>query len=516
MSHRLSTATRTVLFTDLADYTGRVSRSDREGLRKILADHEQVVRPVVEARGGRIVKNLGDSFLCVFDSATDALHAAREIFIELGSKGDEIRIALTTGDVEEIDGDVFGSAVNVAARILDLTPAGQCWFGLGARLCMHETELPWEPVGRFALRGIPEEQECHRVVPDNRCWLPQRVLDAIDERRLVRITEGDKPPQLPGDPVILLEGFAPDSKALRSIMAKLPVLDPQAFYLTAYDISMGDRQRWLSAGHGIIIGKPETLNRAILTVRDTVSTHSSETLSLDPSETMFVSSTAGANAELLICGLALPAVPFSDIVASYSYALLPDGRWVTSSRSAILRVDVSSECVSLTGLGPAISLDGAMLELGTPHELQTRCVISTPNGDYEFVPTSRYAAVILHDSDMHLGMRNGQTVELGRNPASPGIAFPNRPGQENINWCTGQRAEEARANGFTLDRVLAGRQQAAVELLGESLRLTPLHKQCPTYILRDGRLGQAKKSVPINFGDMIVAGTTVVAARRSE
>jgi len=67
-----------------------------------------------------------------------------------------------------------------------------------------------------------------------------------------------------------------------------------------------------------------------------------------------------------------------------------------------------------------------------------------------------------------------------------------------------------------LDRVLAGRQQAAVELLGESLRLTPLHKQCPTYILRDGRLGQAKKSVPINFGDMIVAGTTVVVARRSE
>ena len=80
-----------------------------------------------------------------------------------------------------------------------------------------------------------------------------------------------------------------------------------------------------------------------------------------------------------------------------------------------------------------------MLELGTPHELQTRCVISTPNGDYEFVPTSRYAGVILHDSDMHLGMRNGQTVELGRNPASPGIAFPNRPGQEKhqlVYWST--------------------------------------------------------------------------------
>ena len=157
-----------------------------------------------------------------------------------------------------------------------------------------------------------------------------------------------------------------------------------------------------------------------------------------------------------------------------------------------------------------------MLELGTPHELRTRCVISTPNGEYESIPTSRYAGVIPHDSDMYLAMRNGQAVELGLNPASPGIALPNRPGRENINWCSGQRSDAACANGFALDRMLAGRQQAAVQLLGDSLRLTTLYEQCPTYIFRDVRLGQAKKSVPINFGDMIVASTTVVAARRSE
>ena len=110
----------------------------------------------------------------------------------------------------------------------------------------------------------------------------------------------------------------------------------------------------------------------------------------------------------------------------------------------------------------------------------------------------------------------GQTVELGRSPGSAGLAFPNRPGQENINWCTGERTAKARADGFTLDPVLPGRQQAAVKLLDQSLTLTPLHNECPTYVLRDGKLGQAKTSVRINFGDMIVAGTTVVASRRAE
>ena len=67
------TATQTVMFTDLADYTASVARSDREGVRRILAEHEAAVRPLVERFGGRVVKNIGDSFMCLFTAATDAL-----------------------------------------------------------------------------------------------------------------------------------------------------------------------------------------------------------------------------------------------------------------------------------------------------------------------------------------------------------------------------------------------------------------------------------------------------------
>ena len=138
-------ATRTVLFTDLADYTARVAQANREGLRAILAEHARLVQPVVKAHRGRVVKNIGDSFMCLFRSATDALKASLEIVAGAG-KGNPgaIRIALATADVEEIDRDAFGDTVNLASRILDRTPAGEIWFSLGTQVCMNASEVPWE------------------------------------------------------------------------------------------------------------------------------------------------------------------------------------------------------------------------------------------------------------------------------------------------------------------------------------------------------------------------------------
>ena len=155
----MSTSTQTVVFTDLANYTANVARSDREGLRRILLEHEELVTPVVNRYGGRIVKNLGDSFLILFPSATDAVRAALDIqHLVMNSGGLSIRLAMTTGDVEAIDGDAFGECVNLAARILSKAPAGEIWFGAGTWICMNTAEIPWDPVGRFRLKGIPGDQ----------------------------------------------------------------------------------------------------------------------------------------------------------------------------------------------------------------------------------------------------------------------------------------------------------------------------------------------------------------------
>ena len=58
----LASSTKTVLFTDLEDYTAAVSEMDRAQLHSLILEHEQKVASVLEQHGGQVVKNIGDSF----------------------------------------------------------------------------------------------------------------------------------------------------------------------------------------------------------------------------------------------------------------------------------------------------------------------------------------------------------------------------------------------------------------------------------------------------------------------
>ena len=97
--------------------------------------------------GGKVVKNLGDSFMLLFQSATEAVRASLTLLEQneqdlqddsainderrvnrVNLKGFQLRVSIATGDVEEISGDYFGDVVNLSARILSVTPAGQVWI----------------------------------------------------------------------------------------------------------------------------------------------------------------------------------------------------------------------------------------------------------------------------------------------------------------------------------------------------------------------------------------------------
>jgi class 3 adenylate cyclase len=508
----LSTATRTVAFTDLANYTARVARTDREGLRKILIEHEGLVGPTVGRYGGRIVKNLGDSFMILFDSATDALKAAFEIQRRVDETGElSLRMAMTTGDMEEMDGDAFGDAVNLAARILSKTPAGETWFGPGTRVCMNAAEIPWESVGRFTLKGIPGMKEVFRAVPPNRAWLPERVRQAVESSSIVRFERGARPPLLSPNQIVLLEGFAPGSPALLEALDGLPRLDPSNLFLVTYNIASADRGAWVGEGRGIVIATPQALNEAIdATLRAVTRTSGSDTIVLD----------AGieADMELMIYGLALPAVPLSDVVSSYFFDLSPDGRWVNTSDHALLRAEVSQGGVRIRVMSPGVVIGGRGIATGEEVPLQHGMSIQTPGGLLMFEEANNgYAGLLLSESDRRLSVAEGQTAFLGRAPEQvPGLHFPERKGRDNLRWCSGPKAASARAQSFTLDRALAGRTMASVQLQGSVIHLRPLHPRLPTYVARAGSktLQVCDRPLEIAMGDRIVAGTAVVLVRK--
>ncbi len=508
----MATNTLTVVFTDLANYTQSVASSDRAALRNLISQHEKFVAPILTRHRGNVVKNLGDSFMALFPSATDALRAGLEA-VESGlqSGGMLLRVSCATGDVEEIDGDAFGDAVNLSARINSRTPAGEVWFSESTRQCMNHSEIPWEAVGSFTLKGITGDVGCYRAVTTGGCQLPPPIEAAIKAGNLVRLKKGDNHPRLPPDPTLLFEGYQPGGKDLAAVVDSLPVLDPARLWLNAYKLSPAARQEWEQSGRGLVIAQRDSLRAAIIQCRQDVMPQAGG------SNTIILDMEAGAEVDLVMAGMALPAVPLADVVAGYSYDLLPDGRWVNRSNRAVLRVLVSSTGVAAQSLAVGVSISGKSLSPSSRVDLVDGSEIRAAGGPpitFYRQNNNNYVGLLVADSPMRMGIARAQVAEMGREPNHPGLALPDRNGQDNIRWCSGPRAAKAREGGFTLDRALAGRRQAAVEVAPDGqTQVRSLHTRCPTWVFREGHMNRVDGVDGIALHDLIVTGTSVIALR---
>jgi len=313
---------------------------------------------------------------------------------------------------------------------------------------------------------------------------------------------------MPPEPTILLEGFEPNSGRLRAVVDSLPVIDPARLWLQVYRIAPKDRYDWTDAGRGLVIGKLEAVQRLIdETNRPVTRSSGSDTIILDMS--------VASEVDLVMAGLSLPGVPMSDVVAGYSFELLPDGRWVNQSDGAIGRVEVAPGEVRFTALVSGVSIDGQAQPSGQTVRLSHGMTISGPSGNIVFhgLDSAGYTGLLLADTLARLGLAHGQQVEIGREPNHPGFAVADRRGQRNIRWCVGARAARARESGFTVDRALAGRRQAAVRLDEQGISLHGLHKTCVTYRYRNGEMMKVVEPLNLSVDDMIVVGTSVIALR---
>ncbi|RME27593.1 MAG: adenylate/guanylate cyclase domain-containing protein, partial [Deltaproteobacteria bacterium] len=120
-----------VLFTDIVGSTDYFERKgDIEGL-SLVHRHNQLLFPVVESHGGRVVKTIGDAILAVFEDPLEAVSAAvemQEVLVEERSRPGgmpiRIRIGIHLGTALLAGGDVFGDAVNTAARVVSQAGGG--------------------------------------------------------------------------------------------------------------------------------------------------------------------------------------------------------------------------------------------------------------------------------------------------------------------------------------------------------------------------------------------------------
>ena len=161
----------TILLTDIKGFTDKTSNKSRSQIQEMLDRHRDTVLPVLQSRGGKLVKTIGDAFLMVFESPTDAVLAGVAVqdalarFNEGNADADrlDVRIAINTGEVNLAENDIFGEPVNITARIEGVAQAGEVFFTEAVYLAMNKTEVPSSEVGQLQLKGIREKVRVYKV-----------------------------------------------------------------------------------------------------------------------------------------------------------------------------------------------------------------------------------------------------------------------------------------------------------------------------------------------------------------
>ncbi len=145
----LHTVQGTVGFADIVQFTKLSNTLSQERIGELVEVFESRCSDVVTARRGRVIKSLGDSVLFVNSDAVAALETAEGIVQVIGhdTRMPDVRLGLATGSLVTRMGDIFGPAVNLAARLTGVARRN--------RVIVDQVTADALPVDVFETRRLP-------------------------------------------------------------------------------------------------------------------------------------------------------------------------------------------------------------------------------------------------------------------------------------------------------------------------------------------------------------------------
>src|SRR5262245_36760878 len=152
-----------ILAADVVGYSRLVGRDESGTVSRLRDHHVHRLEPLVARHGGRIVKLMGDGALIEFSSAVDALVAAIEFqqtMLEANrgqpkSKAIVFRLGVHLGDLIVEGDDIYGDAVNIAARLQEqASPGGIVVSRTVKEAVAGRVKATFEDRGRLELKNI--------------------------------------------------------------------------------------------------------------------------------------------------------------------------------------------------------------------------------------------------------------------------------------------------------------------------------------------------------------------------
>ncbi len=160
--------TANILFADIVDSTALTERLGDTAFRDKARDLDTALRAIIRDHSGTAIdgKLLGDGVLAVFSSARQAIEGALSCARAGNDGGLPLHLGLHAGDVIREDDNVFGGAVNIAARISGLSAPGEVLVSDTVRsLARTSAGVAFVDRGEQALKGIEDTVRVFAVRP---------------------------------------------------------------------------------------------------------------------------------------------------------------------------------------------------------------------------------------------------------------------------------------------------------------------------------------------------------------
>lgn len=174
-----ASAFRTIFFTDIVGSTALTQRLGDSAAMAVLRRHDQAVRDSLRQWRGREVKHTGDGIMASFTSASRAVGCAlvvQERFSALPTSEThasiQVRIGIAAGEPVTDRGDLFGTAVQLAARLCASADPGGILVSHAVRELCAGKPLAFDQARDLELSGFAEAVRAYpalvkRMTPDH-------------------------------------------------------------------------------------------------------------------------------------------------------------------------------------------------------------------------------------------------------------------------------------------------------------------------------------------------------------
>lgn len=161
---------RVVMFTDIAGSTAMAGQLGDRQFHEILKTHNALIREALHRHAGTEIKHVGDGIFASFPSVSQALECAvaiQKAFAARNAAGGQplnVRVGLSAGEPVEDHKDLFGTTVNLAARICAFArPDGILTSNVVRELCFGKSFV-FSDIGEVELKGFAQPLRLHEVV----------------------------------------------------------------------------------------------------------------------------------------------------------------------------------------------------------------------------------------------------------------------------------------------------------------------------------------------------------------